>query len=110
MTQIRAFLVLLLAFSSICFGATLMQMSVAKPELHPLNARCRSVEQNCSCQELFKEYQKIAHKKAAAEIYKRAFALSFSDDFQKAKAASICASQLMNGSDHWRIEAKDLIQ
>jgi hypothetical protein len=111
MTRIHAILVLLLAFSSICFGATLMQLSVAKAaqDSHT-NAQNRSSQYDQSCQRLIKEHQNKALKKAAVEIYQEAFTLSFKGEHQKAKEASVCAAHLINGTDHWRVEAKDLIR
>lgn len=112
MSRVNAFLVLILAFSSICFGASLMQRSMAKTGDHitSLTVSLNGENFEQSCQQLIKLHQKQAATKIAEELYKEAFSLNFDGDWQGANAASECAAYLTNGSDHWNYEAKDLIK
>jgi hypothetical protein len=110
MSRINAFLVLVVAFSAICFGATLMQISINRVGKEETSA-FQSQNREPSRSQLIKDYQIGALAKIASELYRKAFSLSFSGDWQKAQAASECAAQLvnMNGSHKWGIEPKDLI-
>jgi hypothetical protein len=108
MRRINAFLVLTLAFSSICFGATLMQRSMSRSQ----NTKSRQLSYSPidrSCEQLIKEYQQKFTAKIAEELYKDAFSLSFSGEWPAAEAASRCAAKLVNQSGNWAIEASRLI-
>lgn len=103
MARVKAFFVLL-ALSSVCFGATLMQLSVASA-----SPQERSAKVDKTCQALLKEHQATSNLKAADEMYRQAYVLTFNGDLKKAQEASTCASQLLNGTDHWRFEVRDLV-
>jgi hypothetical protein len=110
MPRFNAFLIIILAFSSICFGATLMQMTIAKRA-----NQTKEKANNLTCDELNPSCQKLLESsyqdpsKLALDLYEKAFVLSFNDEWQVAQAISECAARLTNGSDHWEIEPKDLI-
>lgn len=69
----------------------------------------RMAQVDKTCQALLQEHKTKSDLKAADEIYKRAYVLTFNGDLKKAQEASTCASQLVNGTDHWRFEVRDLI-
>lgn len=82
-----------------------MQMTVQTPLK---NSTSENFE--ASCQQLIAEHHQRALQRVATEIYQEAFMLNLSGNGQKAQEASICAAHLINGSDHWRIEAKDWLK
>lgn len=102
MTRVNAFLVLILAFSSICFGATLMQRSMAR-------STTNSNTINESCEQIIQS-QKLSQSNLAEELYKEAYALSFRGDWEAATNASKCAARLVNGTDHWKIELGNFLR
>lgn len=108
MTRINAFLVLMLAFSSICFGATLMQRSMSRSQ-NVKNKEFSYSPIDRSCEQLIKEYEQRFSAKIAEELYKDAFSLSFSGEWPAAEAASKCAAKLVNRSGNWKIDAVRMI-
>ncbi|HXW52466.1 MAG TPA: hypothetical protein VEL47_00040 [Myxococcota bacterium] len=111
MTRLNAIFVLILAFSSVCFGATLMQRTMAKSanDLKSKGEVAKTNNLKQSCNALIMEQEKGTVAKVAKELYQRAYSLSFNGDWQEAEAASKCAAHILNGTDHWAIEAETLL-
>lgn len=107
MSRVKFFLVMGLAFSSVCFGATLMQWTVSRPAIELNDVSLAQAEP--SCQALVKRHRDQIAKKVAKEIYQEALTLSFNGQWQEAREASECAAWLEHGSKTWDFEAKDLI-
>ena len=61
------------------------------------------------CRALREKYSGLSTKKVAKELYKKAFALSFGQDWQTAETASACAALLYRGDQHWAIEANNFL-
>lgn len=108
MSRVNVSLVLILAFSSICFGASLMERSIKQSAPRETLEPALRVEQELNCQSLFDRYHGLSARKIGKALYEQAFILSFDSDWENAKRASACSSLLLNGSRHWRIEAKNL--
>lgn len=107
MSRVNSFFLVLLALSSVCFGATLMQISVARP----LQAResVKEVNGPSDCTELYNRYHQKHSHNTARELYNEAFRLSFNGENTRAVQASQCAALLKNGTTRWAYETKDLI-
>jgi hypothetical protein len=109
MTRLNALIVLFVAFSSVCFGATLMHRTMVRPintEEHVEPSKIQVSHQDCSVIALDIGTKPIIQ--VIRELYKKAYRLSFKGDWEGARAASACAARLDNGSEHWAIEAQNL--
>lgn len=109
MSRVNSILVLIIAFSSICFGATLMQQSMKKA-VDFGQLKTSSTTYNSSCQKLIDDHREVANQKIAEALYKEAFILNFNGQWQEAQIASECAANLANGSHHWQVEAKSFLK
>lgn len=107
MSRVNSFFLVLLALSSVCFGATLMQISVGRP----LEARetSKEVMGPADCTELYKHYRNGRSYNMMRELYEEAFRLSFNGENAQAIQNSKCAALIKNGSPRWDFETKDLI-
>lgn len=103
MKRINAIAVVLFAFSTVCFGATLMQRTMKGVKTAERSDTFRR------CEQIVAEHQQETNAKVAESLYNEAYKLSFNGDWAQAKVASECASRLLNGSKHWAIEARDLV-
>lgn len=108
MSRVNSFFLVLLALSSICFGATLMHMSVARPT-RPEKI-VKKVSGLSDCTELYRDYDYNKTHHTAKELYNEAFRLSFNGESEKALLASQCAALLKRGSTRWAYETDDLIK
>ena len=59
------------------------------------------------CQQFKDILQGLTLQDAAKKLYKRAYSLSFDQDWQLAKTASACAALLHHGDSHWKIDSVD---
>lgn len=101
MSRVNSFFLVLFALSSVCFGATLMQMTVSLSS----NA-LQEIKTLADCDNLFGYHNQ---ERTAAQLYERAFQMSFYGHMQKAEQASTCSSLLRDGSLKWAHETKDWI-
>lgn len=102
MSRVNSFFLVLFALSSVCFGASLMQMTVSLSS----NA-LEEIKTLADCEGLFGPQDQ---QNNAFELYKRALQLSFYGQISKAKQASACSSLVHNGSLSWAYETKDWIK
>jgi hypothetical protein len=100
MSKAQSFLVVALAYFSVCVGATLMQITVTPPSAYV---------NNDICENFVDKYRDTVQKKIAKEIYQEAFSLTFKGKWEEAKHASQCAALLEHGSISWAIESHNLI-
>lgn len=101
MSRVNSFFLVLFALSSICFGATLMQMTVS------LSSKAfQEIKTLADCDNLFGYHDQ---QNTAAQLYQRAFQMSFYGHTKKAQQVSACSSLLQNGSPRWAHETKDWV-
>jgi hypothetical protein len=111
MSRVNTFLLVILIFSSLCVGATLVQMSMTKSASisATLGNDQDTQKLDPACQRLIASHRWETRERIAEGLYREAFSLSFNNKWKAAKAASECAAKLINGYDHWAIEARNLI-
>ena len=107
MLEIKKFMLVILAFFSLCVGASLMQRAVHELPGEAFNKALTKAEP--SCRVLMRKHQDNITKKVAQEIYQDAITYSFNGEWSKAEEASECAAWLEHGTKKWNFEAKDLI-
>lgn len=107
MSRVNVFLFLGLAFSSICFGATLMQISVTRNNPEKNNGQSTPV--NSSCRTLISKFRHEGQERIAQKIYELAYTKSFNGDNDAAETAN-CARTLINDGNAWNLDSHDLIK
>jgi hypothetical protein len=110
MSRVNAFFLLLFAFSSICFGASLMHM--AMPELGFVGESSSGDQSEICLQEA--NCQRLMHANSpktdiVKELYNNAFILSLDGRYLEAKDISECAAHLALGVHNWKIDAKTML-
>lgn len=104
MSRVNTSFILVLAFSSICFGATLMQLSMKNEKI------ITSTEIfDDDCQYMFEKEQENIKQRVANRLYQKALTQTFNGNAKEAQTISRCASLLFSGQEHWKIEPKDLL-
>jgi hypothetical protein len=93
-------------FFVLAFSSASMQRTT-ESSVNPHNTVNNATEE--MCKKMMENHHQTTTQKVAEELYKEAFTLNFNGEWQKAKNASDCAAHLL-GSDHWNVEAKDLIR
>jgi hypothetical protein len=99
MSRARSFFLVLVAISSICFGAGLMQYSI-KP----------SPGLSFDCEEYLLKNADKSKEHTVLELYKQALTLSFDGEAGQAQMRSECAALLDHGSPKWALELNSLYQ
>lgn len=102
MTRVKA-LFTIFAFSSVCFGATLMHASINKYQQEQKN-------KEDLCERFLQEKSNSIRYQKAKKLYEESFRLSFDNLWSKANEASQCSCMLVNGNKEWRFQAHNLLK
>lgn len=104
MSRVHVFFFLMAALSSVCLGATLMQISVSQ---NSLEKNAVTSEMTPSCRKLVEKFAQESRNVIAKKIYEDAYRKSFNGD-PHAKEAASCARILLLGQENWKIGPEQL--